>query len=133
MSSEKLRAIQADRAAEQLRQEQELFNQRIKQESQKFVFRLIVGYLSIFILVLIMTFSGYILLHDDGFSSSVINSARVALFAEILSLAVGILKTLSTRDTTSEATPITTISLPQLESEAIGSASSDPTVPTDQD
>jgi|TARA_B110000090_G_C13152397_1_gene358243 ABC-type transport system involved in cytochrome bd biosynthesis fused ATPase/permease subunit len=74
------------KAAERLRQQQETFNQRKKQDSFWFVLKLIMGYTAILLLMAILIISGYIILNHLDFPEKIINWAAPAFFVDILGL-----------------------------------------------
>lgn len=81
-----------EREIEALRQEKESFEQLKKQDERWFWLRLIMGYVSIFLLLIVMFVSIYILFNFKNFSSHVVISAGAALFVDILGLLVGVWK-----------------------------------------
>lgn len=101
-----------ERAAEQLRQEREIFNQRRLHDSRWFYLRLLMGYASIFLLTSVMAIASYILLHSSTFPASVVVSAGVALFTDVLGLLVGVWKIVLAPNATGEPQPVTKAELP---------------------
>ena len=87
-----LSPIDYERAAENLRQERETFDQRKRQDSRWFLLRLTMGYCSIVLLASIMVFSAWVLLNAKDFSPAVVTSAGAALFVDVLGLLVSVWK-----------------------------------------
>lgn len=106
--------ILIERAAEQLRQEREIFEQRKLQESRWFWLRLVMGYSSIVLLVTVMGISSYILVNAAMFNSVVVTSAGAALFVDVLGLLISVWKVVLSPTTTSQLTAATMINLPEF-------------------
>ncbi len=92
MNNDTLSPVIVERAIEQLRQERETFNQQKKQDNLWFGLRMVMGIVSIFLLISVIVIASYILLNSDKFSSSVVTSAGVALFVDILGLLISVWK-----------------------------------------
>ena len=73
---------------ESIRQERETFDQHKNQQAQWFTLRLIMGYFAIFMLLAILGISGYIVLNSTLFPASLVTSASVAFFGDVLLLII---------------------------------------------
>lgn len=104
---ETMTPIEIEHAIERIRQERETFNQRKKQDSQWFVLKLIMGFFSIILLAGILLFSVYVLLNNDDYPSSVVNSAGVALFVDILGLIISVWKIVLNPNSITKLEPVT--------------------------
>ncbi len=111
----KVAPILIERAAEQLRQEQEVFEQRRSQESRWFYLRLVMGYSAVVLLVSVMAVASYVLLNNDQFQTSVVSAAGAALFLDVLGLLVAVWKIVLKPSSITELTSVTKIDLPDLE------------------
>ena len=111
----KVAPILIERAAEQLRQEQEVFEQRRSQESRWFYLRLVMGYSAVVLLVAVMAVASYVLLNNDQFHTSVVSAAGAALFLDVLGLLVAVWKIVLKPSSITELTAVTKIDLPDLE------------------
>lgn len=108
-------AVQIERAAEQLRQERELFDQQKAHDARWFCLRLVMGYSSVVLLVAVMFVASYILLNNQLFPTSVVTSAGAALFADVLGLLLGVWKIALNPNYMTRLAPTTTAELPGLE------------------
>jgi hypothetical protein len=108
-------AVQIERAAEQLRQEREIFEQRKQHESRWFCLRLVMGYLSVVLLIAVMLIASYILFNNPSFPPSVVAAAGAALFADVLGMLVGVWKIALNPNFMTQVTPVTSITLPELD------------------
>jgi hypothetical protein len=99
------------RAAEQLRQEQETFNQAKQHERQWFLLRLAMGYSAIALLTAVMGVASYILFDAAAFSVAVVSSAGAALFVDILGLFIGVWKIALNPNFNARLAPITQVAL----------------------
>lgn len=87
-----LTPLMVERAAAQLRQEEETFNQKKKQEHLWFILRLCMGFASIVLLGAVMIISTYILFQNTDFPKYVVTAAGAALFTDVLGLLIGVWK-----------------------------------------
>lgn len=108
-------AVQIERAAEQLRQEREVFEQRKRHEALWFYLRLVMGYSAVVLLVAVMVVASYILFNNSTFPATVVVSAGAALFADVLGMLVGVWKIALNPAFLTQASPVTSITLPELD------------------
>lgn len=101
--------IEIARAAEQLRQEQETFDQQKYHENSWFVLRLIMGYSSIALLTAILIVSSIILFNPDRYSSAVTTAAGAALFIDAVGLVVSVWKGVLEPKATRKLSPVTKV------------------------
>ncbi|GKX48653.1 hypothetical protein [Pectobacterium carotovorum] len=101
-----------ERAAEQLRQERETFNQAKKHDQWWFVLRLVMGGTSVVLLISVLAISAYILFNTIDFPTTVVNSAGVALFVDVLGMLIGVWKIVLNPSFTSKLQPTTQSSIP---------------------
>jgi hypothetical protein len=92
MNTNDLLPVILEREAEKLRQEKETFNQRKEQENRWFKLRLIMGYSAVVLLTVIMVVSSFIVLNYKNFPASVITSASIAFFGDVLGLLICVWK-----------------------------------------
>jgi len=97
-----------DRAAEQLRQEREAFDQAKAQARRWFALRLYVGYLGIGLLIAIAVFAAYLLLGSVRHSPQVQVYAAVALLIDMVGLVMSIFKLVLQPGNTIRLEPVTT-------------------------
>lgn len=102
-----LTPIEIERAAEKIRQERETFNQRKKQDSQWFILKLVMGFVSIILLAAVLFIATYILFNNKQYPTSVVTSAGVALFVDILGLIISIWKIVLNPNSITKLEPIT--------------------------
>ena len=107
-------AVQIERAAEQLRQEREVFDQRKRHEARWFYLRLVMGYSSVVLLIGVMLIASYILFNNSIFPASVVDFAGAALFADVLGMLVGVWKIALNPSFLSQVAPTTSVALPEL-------------------
>jgi hypothetical protein len=84
--TEALDAIELAHAAERLRQEREVFDQKKAQDRKMFILRLTMGWTAVALLVAICAFSGFIICDNNEFSSETVTAATSALLVEALGL-----------------------------------------------
>ena len=99
--------IEIEKAGERIRQERETFDQRKRQDSQWFVLKLIMGFFAVILLAAVLCLSFYILLNNEKFSNSVVASAGVALFVDILGLIVSVWKIVLNPTSITKLEPVT--------------------------
>lgn len=97
------------RITERIRQERETFDQRQRQDSRWFVLKLVIGYSSVLLLAIILIFSIYVLTNYKNYSSTVVTSAGVALFVDILGVLASIWKIVLDQSPITKLEPITSI------------------------
>ncbi|MBN8454271.1 hypothetical protein [Accumulibacter sp.] len=100
-----LTPVMVERAAEQLRQEKETFDQQKKQEHLWFILRLSMGFASIVLLGAVMIISTYILFKNADFPKDVVTAAGAALFVDVLGLLIGVVTSRPIRASPSRAIP----------------------------
>jgi hypothetical protein len=108
-------AVQIERAGEQLRQEREIFEQRKRHEARWFYLRLVMGYSSVFLLIAVMLVATTILFNSPSFPPSVVTSAGAALFVDVLGMLLGVWKIALNPNFMTQVTPLTSITLPELD------------------
>ena len=99
--------IDIDRAAEQIRQERETFNQRKQQDTQWFILKLVMGFFAVILLASVLIIATYILLSNNKFPASVVTSAGVALFVDILGLIISVWKIVLNPNSVTKLEPVT--------------------------
>jgi hypothetical protein len=99
--------VQKQRAAERLRQEREIFEQRKQHQAHWFYLRLVMGYSAVVLLMPVMIVASYILLHHTDFPLAVVNSAGAALFLDILGMLIGVWKIALNPDSAARLHPVT--------------------------
>jgi uncharacterized membrane protein YqjE len=109
-----LSPVMVERAAEQLRQEKETFDQQKRQEHLWFILRLSMGFSSIVLLSAVMIVSTYILFNNSGFPKEVIVAAGAALFVDVLGLLVGVWKIVLSPNSTARLQPVSSSSIPTV-------------------
>ncbi|MFS2137777.1 hypothetical protein [Duganella sp. Dugasp56] len=109
-----LTPVMVERAAEQLRQERETFDQQKKQEHLWFILRLSMGFASIVLLGAIMIVSAYILFKNADFPKDVVTAAGAALFVDVLGLLIGVWKIVLSPQSTAKLRPISSSSIPTV-------------------
>jgi len=105
--ADKITPIDIERAAERVRQEKETFDQRKQQDKLWFILKLIMGFFSIILLAGIAIVATYILLNNKDFSTSVVKSAGVALFVDILGLLISVWKIVLNPNSVTKLEPVT--------------------------
>lgn len=105
--ADKITPIEIERAAERVRQEKETFDQRKQQDNLWFILKLIMGFFAIILLAGIAIVATYILLNNKDFSASVVNSAGVALFVDILGLIISVWKIVLNPNSVTKLEPVT--------------------------
>lgn len=115
MPNEDVTPILIERAAEQLRQEREIFEQRKLQESRWFYLRLVMGYSSVILLTSVAAVSSYILMNSGSFSTTVVASAGAALFVDISGLLIAVWKIVLNPSSITELNPVTDIKMPDID------------------
>ncbi|KHO35311.1 hypothetical protein PI91_15155 [Enterobacter sp. FB] len=101
-----------ERAAEQLRQEKETFNQAKLHDHSWFKLRLTMGFASVILLIAVMLISTYILLNNIDFPSSVVTAAGASLFVDVLGMLTGVWKIALNPKSLSKLEPTTQSSIP---------------------
>lgn len=109
-----LTPVMVERAAEQLRQEKETFDQQKKQEHLWFILRLSMGFASIVLLGAVMIISTYILFKNADFPKDVVTAAGAALFVDVLGLLIGVWKIVLNPQSTTKLQPISLSSIPTV-------------------
>ncbi|HHQ6589239.1 TPA: hypothetical protein ACSTLS_000778 [Serratia fonticola] len=117
INNAELNPVIVERAAEQLRQEKETFNQAITHDRWWFVLRLVMGAASVVLLIGVMVTSTYILFNNVDFPTAVVNAAGLALFADVLGMLIGVWKVVLNPNSTSKLQPITQSSIPDAKIE----------------
>jgi hypothetical protein len=107
-------AILLARAAEKLRQEQEIFGQRKRHDARWFYLRLAMGYCSIALLAAVIVVASIILLGATQYPQAVYTSAGAALFADVIALLVSVWKVVLSSSVITPLDPVTEISLPTI-------------------
>lgn len=111
-SNLELNPVIIERAAEQLRQEKETFNQAKSHDHSWFRLRLIMGFASVILLIAVMFISTYILLYNIDFPSSVVTAAGASLFVDVLGMLTGVWKIALNPKSLSKLEPTTQSSIP---------------------
>lgn len=112
MSNDNTSVVMIERAAEQLRQERETFDQAKKHDSLWFILKLIMGFVSVLLLICVMIVTVYILFNAIDFSLAVTNLAGAALFVDVLGMLIGVWKIVIAPDSSSKLQPTTQVSSP---------------------
>lgn len=112
-----LTPIMVERAAEQLRQERETFDQQKKQEHLWFKLRLIMGFASIVLLGAVMIISVYILFNNGDFPKDVVTAAGAALFIDVLGLLISVWKMVVNPQSSTKLQPTSSSSIPTVRTE----------------
>lgn len=107
MATLDLSPVELERAAEQVRQERETFNQRKDHGERWFRLRLAMGYSSIVLLGGVMGISGYVLLSPAAYSGGVLATAGGALFVDVLGLLAGVWKISLSPELAGTLSPVT--------------------------
>lgn len=107
MPPRELSPIEFERASEQLRQERESFNQQKKQNNLWFCLRLVMGYSSVVILLIIAGVSAYIIAHSERFDSKIVLSASIGMIGDIVGLMISVWKVVLNPQTFKEISPVT--------------------------
>lgn len=102
-----LTPIDIERASEKIRQERETFDQRKRQDSQWFILKLIMGFFSVILLATVLIIATYILVNNNKFPASVVTSAGVALFVDILGLIISVWKIVLNPNSITKLEPVT--------------------------
>jgi hypothetical protein len=122
MTRQPLTAVEIERAAEQIRQEKETFNQQRDHAERWFKLRLTMGYTSVVLLTGIMCISSFVLLRPIQFPSFVLESAGGALFVDVLGLLIGVWKIALKSELAGTLAPVTKSGMlvPSREQVAVG-------------
>lgn len=107
-----LNPVIVERAAEQLRQERETFDQAKSQDQMWFVLRLVMGFSSVVLLVAVMVVSVYILFNSSLFPDKVVTAAGGSLFVDVMGMLVGVWKIALNPRSVSKLQPTTKSSIP---------------------
>ena len=99
--------IEFEKASERIRQEKETFDQRKRQDNLWFILKLVMGFFAIILLTAVLCFSAYILMNNEKFPSSVVTSAGIALFVDILGLLIAVWKIVLNPTSITKLEPIT--------------------------
>jgi hypothetical protein len=99
--------IEFARAEQQLRQEQDTFEQQKSHAARWFLLRLSVGYTSVAALVIVLGLCVYILMRTDAFPTAVITAAGATLFGDVVGLVATIWKVVLSPGTVASLTPVT--------------------------
>jgi hypothetical protein len=102
--------VEIERAAEQIRQERETFDQRKRQDSRWFFLRLAMGWVAVLLLPAIFLSCIYILYHNATFSDLVIELAVGGLFVDVVGLLAAVWKIVLSPSSVTKLDPITHIS-----------------------
>ena len=100
-------AVEIERAAEQLRQERETFDQQKRHDAQWFLLRLIFGYATAVLLLGILSVSALVLFNPQRFDTFVVRAAASALFADALGLVISVYKGVVTARPGDRLAPVT--------------------------
>jgi hypothetical protein len=92
MSDPEAKSIEYARAAEELRQIEQTFEHRRRQDERWFSLRLRMGYASIFLMIGVILLSAYVVFRSDSFPSSAVTAAVFALFGDALGVMFAIWK-----------------------------------------
>lgn len=95
------------RSEERLRQEIETFDLNKDQCQTGFNLRILMGYISIFALIVILIVSGYIILNYTFFPPSIIIAASGAFFGDVIGLVVMIFKIYANPNALPKLDPVT--------------------------
>ncbi len=90
MSNQVPTTIDLQRALEATRQERETFELRKKHEERWFLLRFVMGWVSVALIIGIMVVSCLILVNSPVYSDKVVIGALIALFVDILGLAIAV-------------------------------------------
>jgi len=112
MSNNNTSVVMIERAAEQLRQERETFDQAKKHDGLWFILKLAMGFVSVILLICVMVVAVYILFNNGDFSLTVTNFAGAALFVDVLGMLIGVWKIVIAPESSSKLQPTTQVSLP---------------------
>lgn len=114
INNDELTPVMLERAAEQLRQERETFDQAKKQEHLWFILRISMGFSSIVILSAVMLVAVFILFNYQAFPGPVVTSAGAALFVDVLGLMIGVWKIALNPQSITKLQPVTQSSIPDV-------------------
>ncbi|HDZ1111612.1 hypothetical protein [Klebsiella pneumoniae] len=109
-----LNPVIVERASEQLRQERETFDQEKSHDHLWFMLRLVMGFTSVILLIVVMVVSVYILFNSASFPKSVVAYAGAALFVDVLGMLIGVWKVALNPKSTSKLQPTTQSSIPDV-------------------
>lgn len=84
--SNELNAVALAQAEERLRQERDLFDRRMIQDSHTFRLRLAIGWTTVVLFVAICAFCGYVIMNSQDFNPGTVTAATTALLVEALGL-----------------------------------------------
>ena len=112
MNPSEITPVVVARAAEQLRQERETFDQAKQHEARWFVLRLVMGYSAVLLLAAIMVVASYILFNAGGFPVGVVTAAGGALFVDVLGLLVAVWKIALNPNFYARLAPVTQVAFP---------------------
>lgn len=101
--------LSLERAAEQIRQERETFEQRKRHEHMWFGLRLAMGISSIILLAAIMVLCAVILLNPSSYPVNVVTAAGVALLTDVLGLLIGVWKIVLNSESITQLEPVTNV------------------------
>jgi hypothetical protein len=104
-------SILLERAAEQLRQEHDSFEQLKKHSSRWSALQLTLGYSSVFIFFAIAFFAGWVLLHNEQFTIAVVTTSSSALFVDAIGLVISVWKIVLKPNFYTPLTPTTKVDL----------------------
>lgn len=99
--------MSVSRAAEQLRQERETFEQARCHDRLWFSLRLAMGYVAIVLMIVVATVATYVILHPERYASSVLATAAAALLVDMISLAAAIFRLVLQKGSAAPLKPIT--------------------------
>lgn len=102
-----LTPIDIERASERVRQEKETFDQRKKHDNLWFILKLIMGFFSVILLAGVAIVATYILMNNTEFPASVVTSAGVALFVDVLGLIISVWKIVLNPKSVTKLEPVT--------------------------
>lgn len=111
-SNVELTPVIVERASEQLRQERETFDQEKSHDHLWFILRLVMGFTSVILLMVVIVVSVYILFNSSDFPVSVVTSAGAALFLDVLGMLIGVWKVALNPNSASRLQPTTQSSIP---------------------
>jgi hypothetical protein len=101
------RDFEIRRAEEELRQLRDAFDQKQSQEAKWFRLRLTIGYCSITLLGSILVVAYFVLYNHGKFPTFTVDSASMAVFADLIGLVVIVWKVTLNPQSTRELAPVT--------------------------
>jgi hypothetical protein len=105
--AKQLTPIDFSRANEQLRQESESFNQIKRQNSLWFFLRLIMGYISILIILIVLIICIYVLLNNKQYDANAVLTSFITILVDIIGLMINVWKIVLNPQTFKQIEPVT--------------------------